>query len=107
METFPVPASQFGKSMWPLTVKPRSRSRTVDGAPLGSVTWSTSKSELTRPGNWIWAILVYLPNFRSEHRLSPLSRGVLKRFTSTGPGSDAGGTHGAHVGGPRLIAACL
>ena len=32
----------------------------------------------------------HLPTSRSEHGLNPLSRGVLKRFTCSGPVSDAG-----------------
>src|SRR5215475_13744839 len=50
---FAVPPSQFGKSIWPSTSKPRSRSRTLAGSPPGSVTLSTSKSALRRDGNWI------------------------------------------------------
>src|SRR5580698_945134 len=105
METFDVPDIQLGKSIWPLTVKPRSRSRTRPGEPFGSVTSSTLKSAFWVDGNWILPMVLTFPAVRCESGLNPLSRGPCSVSPPLALVSDAGGIHGAHSDRPHLIAA--
>src|SRR6266550_574203 len=53
MQTCPVPLNELGSVILPLTVKPWSTSRTVDGAPPGSLTESTKRLAGPPGTSWI------------------------------------------------------